>query len=740
MRKNNNRSLRKQDPFLAREQQKYDHPLPSREWIIGVIEKEGMPISIATLKKKLSILPQEAKIFDKRLHAMIRDGQILMNRKGLLCIAKKLALVKCRVEVHKDGFGFAIPLNMTNKQNKDFVLYPRQMRGLMQGDVVMVRPVGVDKKGRQEAHVLDILERACTHVVGKMLIEYGVPMLEPIGNELPENILLDSDGLHGAKPNQIIVAEIIRYPIAGKPAIAQVREILGNDDDSGMEIEIAVRKYHLPHVFSDGCLKEAKKLPSFINIADYPERVDLRDMPLVTIDGETARDFDDAVFAEKVGRSYRLVVAIADVSHYVRPNTELDKNAHERATSVYFPRRVIPMLPEKLSNDLCSLNPKVDRLAMVCDMFITRSGNIKSYQFYPAVICSHARLTYQQVWTWIEHQETAHPLMPHIQSLYSLFHVLLKKRQQRGAMDFDTRETQMLFNDQGKICSIIPVIRNPAHRLIEECMLAANVCAADFLRKNRITALFRNHHGPTKEKLLALREQLSLLGLKLGGEDKPTPLDYATLMQDIDSREDKNLIQVMLLRSMQQAVYAPKNEGHFGLAYPAYTHFTSPIRRYPDLLVHRAIKAILEHSTYQPESWHALGEHCSQLERRAEESSRYVESWLKTYFMKDKVGDIFTGCISGLTNFGIFVTLDDIYIEGMVHISELGKDYYYYRPEMMAIIGERSGQQFHFGDKVVVRVARADLDTRRIELILVDSLPSRKQKTKKTSRKKISKK
>lgn len=491
-------NLREKDPYLEREKQRYVHPLPSREWVIELLEQKGVPTKIEALAHELSITEDEYEFFERRLKAMARDGQVLINRRGAVCAAEKLALVKCRVEAHKDGFGFAVPLTPTGEG--DFILYERQMRGVMHGDIVTVRPAGIDRRGRREGTVLDVVERAQSKVVGRFYMDRGVAILEAEDKRLSQSIVLEPESVAQFKPQsgQVIVAEIETYPEAHRPAVAKLIEVLGDYADSGMEIEIAVRKHHLPHQFSEACVKAAKKIPDHVRKTDLKGRVDLRDLPLVTIDGETARDFDDAVFAEKIGRNYRLVVAIADVSHYVRPDDGIDVDAQERSTSVYFPRRVIPMLPEKLSNGICSLNPDVERLCMVCDMVITYAGNIKEYRFYPAVMRSHARLTYNQVWDWISDGRD-HPFKPQIDTLYNLFKILQKKRFERGAVEFESVETQMIFDDNGKIDKIIPVARNDAHKLIEECMLAANVCAAEFLLKNKHTALFRNHLGPTPE-------------------------------------------------------------------------------------------------------------------------------------------------------------------------------------------------------------------------------------------------
>ncbi|WP_308447326.1 ribonuclease R [Parachitinimonas caeni] len=725
----NFKSLRESDPYLEEERKKYPTPLPSRAFMLEVMAQRGVPMFSDELAQLFEISKQELEFFTRRLSAMARDGEIVVNRKGAICVADKLDLIKGRVQGHPEGFGFVIP----EDGSPDLFLSPKEMHKVLHGDKVMAREIGLDRRGRREGKVVEVLDRGNRLVVGRLHSERGVAFVIAEDKRISQDILIAQGADAGlpAKPGQVVVAEILSQPSKYAQCVAKVVEILGDYGDPGMEIEIALRKHNLPHVFSDAALAQAKKTPSKVRKLDWktPEglkRVDLRDIPLVTIDGETARDFDDAVFAERKGKGWRLVVAIADVSHYVRPGDALDETGYERGNSVYFPRRVIPMLPEALSNGICSLNPDVERLCMVCDMTIGARGVVKDYRFYPAVMLSQARFTYTEVWNILQEPQGVAAqkrasLVPHLQELYALFNVLLQARQRRGAIDFDTTETQMIFNDVGKIEKIVPVHRNDAHRLIEECMLAANVCAAEFLRSNRHKALYRIHEGPTEEKLDNLRRFLNERGLSLGGAEEPTTKDYAKLAEQIKARPDAALLQTMLLRSMQQAVYSPDKVGHFGLAYESYTHFTSPIRRYPDLLVHRAIKAVLSQTEYKPGKWKDIGEHCSATERQADDATRDVENWLKCYYMRDKLGEVFSGTVSAITSFGLFVLLDDVFVEGLVHISELGSDYFHYEKGRHELRGERSGKVYRLTDRLTIKVARVDLETSKIDFVLVET-------------------
>jgi ribonuclease R len=718
-------TLRLQDPFLMREQTRYASPLPSREFILELLHQADVPVMMKELIDKLGIRLEEEPAFIRRLHAMQRQGEIVINRKGALCLPEKVQLIKGRVQGHADGFGFVLP----EDGSPDLFLSPREMDKVLHGDHVLVRASGVDQRGRIEGKIVEVLARANTRLVGRLYDDHGVLYVVAEDKRISQDILVPTKEVGKAQAGQVVMVEILVQPDKQAQPVGRIVEVVGNYADPGMEIEIALRKHQLPFIFSGNAEALARNIPQEVRKQDWStvdsvQREDIRHLPLVTIDGETARDFDDAVYAEQQGKGWRLIVAIADVSHYVRDRDALDESAKERGTSVYFPRRVIPMLPEQLSNGICSLNPKVERLCMVCDMNVNQKGEIKQFRFYPAVMLSHARLTYDKVWAALEkgavEEEWAH-LLPQLQTLYRLYQAFAQAREKRGAIDFDTVETQMIFDAEGKMEAILPTVRNPAHRLIEECMLAANVSAAQFLLAHQQIALFRIHDSPTQEKLDNLRQVLRECGLTLTGGEKPTAKDYSRLMEKIVNRPDKALLQTMLLRSMQQAVYSPDNIGHFGLGYEAYVHFTSPIRRYPDLLVHRAIKAVLAHKKYKPATkWPDLGVHCSMTERRADDASRDVTNWLKCFYMQDKVGEVFDGVVSAVTSFGIFVLLNEIYIEGLVHISELGKDYFQYDAARHQLVGEHTRQTYRLTDVVRVKVVRVDLDTSKIDFVLAD--------------------
>lgn len=732
--------IREADPYADREAAQYAHPLPSREFILEVMTEQGVPLRVEQLYELLGISDQEREIFNKRLGAMEREGQIIRNRKGALCIAEKIHLIAGTVQGHHDGFGFLIP----DGGGEDMFLSPKEMSQVLHGDRVMVRQSGVDRRGRPEGKIVEVLERRNKNLVGRVIREQGVTVVAAEDKRVNQDILIPPGQDMSAKAGQVVMVELIEQPSAYAMPIGKVVEVLGDYADPGMEIEIALRKHQLPYEFSPAAIKQAESYPKTVQPSDWRGRIDLRELPLITIDGETARDFDDAVFCEPQGKGWRLVVAIADVSFYVQPGDALDKDAFERGNSVYFPRRVIPMLPEALSNGLCSLNPDVERLCMVCDMQIDAKGDVKRYQFYPSVMRSKARMTYTKVYDMITNPdaETAREyawLVSHIQHLYSLYQVLAKAREKRGAIEFETTETLIVFNDQGKIDHIEASTRNDAHRLIEECMLAANVCASDMLKEHDHPALYRIHEGPTLEKLEALRTFMGEFGFQVGGGDTPHAKDYGKLLARIKGRPDEQLLQTVLLRSMQQAVYSPENVGHFGLAYESYTHFTSPIRRYPDLLIHRAIKAALKSEKYKAGNWHLLGQHCSMTERRADDATRDVTAWLKCYYMQDKIGESFDGTVSGVTSFGLFIALDDIYVEGLLHVTELGNDYFNYDKARHAMVGERTGVRYRLGDRLRVKVSRVDLETTRIDFVLdaeVEQLPvTHPRNTKSASRK-----
>lgn len=714
------------DPYSQREAKKYAKPIPSREFIMELLRERGKPATRGALIDALGLTDlAEQEALRRRLRAMERDGQLVFTRKGGYGLVEKMGLVAGRVSGHQDGFGFLIP----DDGSTDIFLSARNMRAVFHGDKILVRANEADEKGRREGDLVQVLERKYTSIAGRYFEEGGVGFVIPENKRISQDIIVPPTDNADAKHGQMVVVEILAPPTFRTQPVGRVSEILGEHMAPGMEIDVAIRGYDLPFQWSEAVIAETAKFPKSVTEAELEGRKDFRDKPFVTIDGEDAKDFDDAVQCEARPKGgWLLRVAIADVSHYVQVGSALDTEAHLRGNSVYFPGRVIPMLPEALSNELCSLRPQQDRLAMVCEMSISATGRVTRSRFYEAVIFSHARLTYTNVEKILvkgdkKLRKQYADLVKPLENLYDLFKVLREQRTLRGALDFDTTETQIVFGPNRKIQNIIPRQRNDAHRLIEECMLLANVCASKFLAKAKMPTLYRVHHGPTAEKLTDLRAFLAELGLSLSGGKEPKPKDYATFLETISSRTDMSLVQTVLLRSLSQAVYTPENKGHFGLAYDCYAHFTSPIRRYPDLLVHRAIRHCLQQQDrqdfhYDSKDMQQLGEHCSVTERRADDATRDVTDWLKCEYMSDKVGESFTGMVTGVTSFGLFLQLTDVYVEGLLHISELPDDYYVFDAKKHRLIGERTGHQYGLTDVLKVTVARVDLEQRKMDFIL----------------------
>lgn len=720
----------KNDPFAAREARLYDDPVASREHIIEVVKQYGKPCTFTKLCKLLKLHGKQQVGLDRRLAAMVRDGQLLVNRRGGYLPVNEAELVRGRVIGHPDGFGFF----QHEEGGRDYFIPPKQMRSLLHGDRVIMRKTGVNAKGRIEVALIEVIERGNKEIVGRLYLEDSVAYVVSENRHIHQDVMVQLHDVSSAKQADIVVVEILEQPNRHHPPIGRVKKVLGHEILPGMEKDIAIHAHGIPYEWPKAVKQVIKEIPSEVTEADIGDRTDFRSLALVTIDGETSKDFDDAVYCEpRDAGGWRLIVAIADVSHYVAPKSAIDNEAYERGTSVYFANQVIPMLPEGLSNGICSLNPQVDRLCLAVEIFLDNAATVQHYAFHHAVMHSHARLTYTQVAKLLgfidcpntEHAtlaETYANVLPNLYQLNEFYKARLTQRTARGAIDFETTETQIVFDDDARIEKIIPTVRNDAHKIIEESMILANIVAAKFISKHKMPALFRVHAEPPEDKLTDLQTYLKQIGIPFPVND-PKPVDYQKVIQAIHERPDHHVIQTLLLRSMSQAVYQPENAGHFGLALSDYAHFTSPIRRYPDLLVHRAISYILHNKNKQDymvsiESMKQSGEHCSMTERRADDAARDAENWLKCEFMQSKIGQTFTGTISGVTNFGLFVELNDIYIEGLVHVTALKKDYYHHDAVRHALIGEHTDSIYQLGDKVNVVVAAVKLDEKKIDFTL----------------------
>jgi len=706
---------------------------PDRQAILALLEDHGKPLNRQDMIERLDVKSTDSReILRRRLKAMIRDGQLIKNRRNAYGLPAKMDLVAGRVSAHKDGYGFVMP----DEGGSDLYLSSRQMRSVLHGDRVLASVIGVDTRGRREGAIREILERAHEKIVGRFVEESGIALVVPDDPRINQDVIVPLPDTAGARPGQVVVAEIIQQPGERQPPVGRVIEILGESGAPGLATEIAIRNFGLPYEWPEGVEDQAEAFGKKVTAAMISGRRDLRDLPLVTIDGADARDFDDAVFAQRRQNGWRLVVAIADVSHYVTSGSALDQEAEHRATSVYFPGRVIPMLPEALSNGLCSLNPDVERLCLVCDMSINDKGHVTRSRFDATVMRSHARLTYREVWEWLVHgrqdirgqqeiRENMSEVSRSLKDLHGLYQALRRARTRRGAIDFESTEVKFLFDERGAVADIVPVERNDAHLLIEECMITANVEAANFLLRASIPAPFRVHEPPPALKMEPLEQFLRSLGIRITWKVRPSPRDFEQIVQQVKGRADKSLIMAVLLRAQSLATYQVDNAGHFGLALDAYVHFTSPIRRYPDLLVHRAIHHVLEHRNnkgygYSGQQMAKLCEQSSHRSRRAEEAERDVHGRLKAYFMEQHIGDEFKGQVTGVTSFGLFVDLEKNRVSGLVHITSLPNDYYHFDPVIHRLTGDRSGKVFQLAQKVNVRVVAVSVDERKIDFELVN--------------------
>jgi ribonuclease R len=720
----------------------YKHPIPSRNELIDFLTDVGKPLKVEPILKAFSLKGQRVRaLLVDRLQGMVRTGQILENRRGEFCLTAKLDLVTGKVSGHRDGFGFVI---RDDGESEDVYLSAREMRALFDGDRVAVRIKGLDRRGRAEGELVDVLERGTREVAGQFIRERGIGIVIPDNARLSHRILIPKGEAANAKHGDMVVAEIVDFPTHVEQATGRITTIIGVPGEKGIATEIAIHAHGIPFKWPDAVSREVEGFGTTVTSKAHNGRTELRDVDLITIDGADARDFDDAVYCKKSDNGWRLLVAIADVAHYVSIGSALDKEAIVRGTSVYFPDRVVPMLPEVLSNGLCSLNPKVDRLCMVCDMRVSPAGKVTKSTFFEGVMKSKARLTYSQVGDFLSgaaKSSVPKDLQSSVRDLHDLYKAFAKARGRRGAIEIDLPQTKFKLNDDGEIDRIEVVPRNDAHRLIEECMIAANVEAAKFLKQHRIPGLYRVHPKPDTDRFNELRLYLLSLGLKVPHPDHVEPRHFTQLIEQVQDRPDSAAITMAMLRSLTHAEYSPANVGHFGLALESYAHFTSPIRRYPDLLVHRAIRHIVRGGKpgkydYGAKDMERLGAITSAHEKRAEDATRDVEAWLKCQYMEGHLGDEFDGVITGVTNFGLFVQITELMTDGLVHVTSLANDYYKFDAGSQRLVGERSGHSYSLGEEMRIRVQRVDMETRKIDFRPVedDSGKTRQSRPQKTRR------
>lgn len=733
-----------QNPKKSRKPQKgkpYKHPIPGPNDLIDFLTETGKPLKADAILKAFDLKGQRMRsLLVEKLNTMVRAGQIIENRRGEYCLTAKLDLVTGTVSGHRDGFGFVV---RDDGESEDVYLSAREMRPLFDGDRVAIRVKGMDRRGRAEGQLVDVLERGTQQVAGQFIRERGIGLVIPDNSKISHRILIPKDESGGAKHGQMVVVEILDFPTYVEQATGRVVNIIGTPGEKGIATDIAIHSHAIPYKWPDTVREQVQDFGAEVPDASMDGRTELRNVDLITIDGADARDFDDAVFCMKAESGWRLLVAIADVANYVSIGSALDKEAIVRGTSVYFPDRVVPMLPEVLSNGLCSLNPKVDRLCMVCDMEVSSSGKVTKATFFEGVMKSKARLTYSQVGDFLSGaSKTSVPseLQASVRDLHDLYKAFAKQRRRRGAIEIDLPQTKFKLNDDGEIDRIEVVPRNDAHRLIEECMIAANVEAAKFLKKHRIPGLYRVHPKPDTDRFNDLRLYLISLGLKVPHPDHVEPRHFTQLIEQVKDRPDSAAITMAMLRSLTHAEYSPTNVGHFGLALESYAHFTSPIRRYPDLLVHRAIRHIIRGGKpgkydYAPKEMERLGAITSAHEKRAEEATRDVEAWLKCQYMEQHLGDEFDGVITGVTNFGVFVQITELMTDGLVHVTSLANDYYKYDAGSQKLVGERSGHTYSLGEEMRIRVERVDMETRKIDFRPVTEISPKAQKKRSASKK-----